>query len=323
MEAPRGVAGRRPIIRLSRTTPPRGELAASSTGLGGRTPGHGDAHPAALKPVTESLLSAVDAAAAQLGTIEVDAGLTAQEILNDEQSRASAARWRSGNVARRLTAALARMVTSLQPWSAPSSSTRSAAAVLEPVRPKPVRGGAAPSSTTPLREPSSSTWPWSCFWPLSRSRLVWIVALMLLAMLFPKLIALLLGNLVRFVLRGVATLAGSLLQEIFFQASALIGELEQHLIAWLSNQLGLQGPATTSVPLATALPGSTSNQDHYERVQPPFALPARPMDVVTWVLLAYNAYLQRQRGGGWGTTRLTLPMEMSSAAQCFVSLGFA
>ena len=35
MEAPRGVAGRRPIIRLSRTTPPRGELAASSTGFRG------------------------------------------------------------------------------------------------------------------------------------------------------------------------------------------------------------------------------------------------------------------------------------------------
>ena len=68
------------------------------------------------------------------------------------------------------------------------------------------------------------------------------MALMLLAMLFPKLIALLLGNLVRFVLRGVATLAGSLLQEIFFQASALIGELEQHLICLAKQSIGSAGP---------------------------------------------------------------------------------
>ena len=35
-------------------------------------------------------------------------------------------------------------------------------------------------------------------------------------------------------------------------------------------------------------------------MQPPFALPARPMDVVTWVLLAYNAYLQPPTRGGLG-----------------------
>ncbi|CAE7434654.1 unnamed protein product, partial [Symbiodinium sp. KB8] len=186
----------------------------------------------------QALLTAVDSAVAQMGQEEVDSGMTAQEILGDEQSLA---------------------------WAA--------------------------SSYAGTGEAKAGSWQWhrSCSGFGGTALFFdWVLAF---GVDLVSLTALLLGGLARLVLRGVAVLASSLVRELFHQASLLIGELEHSLITWLSDQLGSQGPSTAAVPLTTALPGSTSSHDRADRPPIQSSLPARPLDVITWVLLAYNAYL--------------------------------
>ena len=122
------------------------------------------------------------------------------------------------------------------------------------------------------------------------------VALLVVVLVFPKLTALLVAGLVRLALRGCVTLAGALVKELVWQATSLFGELEEAMIAWLGDQLGLQGTSSSSVPLTMSLPDGTSQHRHYEHAAQ-VAHPTRPLDIVIWVLLAYNAYLQRLRGG--------------------------
>ena len=100
-------------VRLRRVE----SLRTRTVALERSTPRPGDAGAGDLKGAAEAIMTAVGSAADQLGTAEVDAGRTAAEILGDEASRASAARWRSGSVHRRLTATLARLMTSLQQWT--------------------------------------------------------------------------------------------------------------------------------------------------------------------------------------------------------------
>ena len=67
-------------------------------------------------------LEAADRAAARLGAAEVDGGLTAAEILGDPRTRESAAKWRTGSGPRQVTAALARLTTSLKRWVGSTST---------------------------------------------------------------------------------------------------------------------------------------------------------------------------------------------------------
>ena len=156
MEEAGGLPPRRPVIRLCGSVAKGRESSARSANLGGRTPGHPNANPVALKPVTEGLLTAVDCAVQQLGSEEIAAGMTAQEILSDDSARASAAKWRSGTMSRRITATLARLVSSLQSWSPNAARSAPPAAAMEAGRPKPLRGG--PETSTSSRPTVSSSW---------------------------------------------------------------------------------------------------------------------------------------------------------------------
>ena len=77
------------------------------------------------------------------------------------------------------------------------------------------------------------------------------------------------------------------------------------MVDWLSGQLSLhtapqpQLPPNFAVPPAGHDPHNNNNNNNNNFAGPPaqVALPARPLDFVTWVLLAYNIYQQRQQGG--------------------------
>ncbi|CAE7920809.1 unnamed protein product, partial [Symbiodinium necroappetens] len=255
-----------------------------------------DAGAGDLKGAAEAIMTAVGSAADQLGTAEVDAGRTAAEILGDEASRASAARWRSGSVHRRLTATLARLMTSLQQWTsltpaAPRQGT------LAPVQPRPLR--AAPSSSPSLQTPAQARGPWGSA-SLNWHRAWWwgTLALLVMMCLFPRIVALFVAMVVRLVLRGCFVLASHVIKELCAQTFTLAGELEAHMVDWLSGQLSLrtaqpQLPPNFAVPPAGHDPHNNNNNFAGPPAQ--VALPARPLDFVTWVLLACNIYQQRQQ----------------------------
>ncbi|CAE7224096.1 unnamed protein product [Symbiodinium sp. CCMP2592] len=215
------IAPKRAVFRLSRTAPARGDSGDASTGD--------------VQGATEALMSAVGWAADGLGTVDVDGGRTAAEILGDEASRASAARWRSGSLQRKLTAVLARLVTSVHSATPPGPSSRP----LAPVQPLPLRPttatGSAPTSSLPFG------WRWSgpsLCWP--RTWRWKTLALLGLMCLFPRVVALLLALLFRLFIRGCLALASHVLRELCTQTLALAGELESFIVEWLTLQLGMQ-----------------------------------------------------------------------------------
>ncbi|CAE7246419.1 unnamed protein product [Symbiodinium sp. CCMP2592] len=292
---------KRAVIRLSRTAPARGELSSRPAPLARSTPRTGDASTGDLKGATEALMSAVGSAADRLGAVEVDGGRTAEEILGDEASRASAARWRSGSLQRKLTAALARLVTSVQQWTPLATPPGPSSRPLAPVQPLPLRTttatGSAPTGSLPFG------WRWSGLRFAGHGPGVgkhWRC----LGCLFPRVVALLLALLFRLFIRGCLALASHVLRELCTQTLALAGELESFIVEWLTLLLGMQ----TTTPAQLTRPFQAPPNDHgsysyqgdgnnFAGATTQVALPARPLDFVTWVLLAYNIYQQRQQGG--------------------------
>ncbi|CAE7273945.1 rluB [Symbiodinium sp. CCMP2592] len=250
----------------------------------------------------EALMSAVGSAADRLGTVEVDGGRTAAEILGDEASQASAARWRSGSLQRKLTAALARLVTSVQQWTPLATPPGPSSRPLAPVQPLPLRPttatGSAPTSSLPFG------WRWSgpsLCWP--RTWRWKTLALLGLMCLFPRVVALLLALLFRLFIRGCLALASHVLRELCTQTLALAGELESFIVEWLTLQLGMQTTTPAQLTRPFQAPpndhgsyGYQDNNNNFAGAATLVALPARPLDFVTWVLLAYNIYQQRQQG---------------------------
>ena len=147
-EEPASTPGKRPVPRLSRAKGPAISV---------------------INPVAKGSLSAVDSTAKQLGDTEVDSGRTAIEILGDAASRANAARWRLGSVPRRIKAALARLMASLQEWSSTSPPFQRSEG-LEPLQAVPGYPGAG-TTRAGFIFMFPRAWSWLCL-PASYSKCV-------------------------------------------------------------------------------------------------------------------------------------------------------
>jgi len=237
------------------------------------------------KAATDVLLEAAHAAAAQLGDEPVDAGLSPAEVLQDPSACATATRWKAGSTARRVTAALAKLTTSLSTWT---GQGRAPVHELQAVRTRPLM-----PQTDGLQQ--RFTGELLRRWlPITRWR-TWLILLVVLV--FPRVIALILALMVRLCVRGTVAICIHFGREIFYQVTAAAAEVEDSLVLWLSELL-MGGPSTlqppmlltdgTQAPAPPPPPGSTTT-----------ALPARPFDCVTLVLLVWNLYRgQPVRGGG-------------------------
>ena len=284
---PAGLLSTRPTLRISRVTPSRRQLPARLAGVQPEPSGDPGAPSGSVKPV--------DQAARDLGPQEIDAGRSARDILADDSSLASAAKWRSGSLQRRFTAALAKLTASLKQWT---SSPAAGPPPLAPVRPRPLRE--AGEREQPRQESQGlltglrvrlSTWKWGA------------VAILVIILLFPRVMALLLALLVRLVVRACFAVATHFFRELWWQASLVTSELEEALVQWLSFQLGLQTGPIVNVQVAAptaALPVQHAGPGDNVAGAPVAALPARPFDFVTWVLLALNLYQNRHRVGVGG-----------------------
>ena len=115
----------------------------------------------------------------------------------------------------------------------------------------------------------------------------------LLVLLFPKLVALLLALLVKLCVRAVVALLTHVCKELFFQVMSAATDIEDGLVAYLSQQLGLH-PAPPPPFLAN---GPTGPQQPTVGPVAQQTLPTRPFDLVTVVLLVWNLRRGLPAGG--------------------------
>ena len=117
-------------------------------------------------------LQAVSRVADEFGDAEIEPGISMQEALSDPNTRAQAARWRSGPEPRRATAILARMMQSLQSVR-PSWTQALVAGELPVAEPLPVRRAGSSEALSWWRSSMNfclfSTWglrrSWRTWWP--------------------------------------------------------------------------------------------------------------------------------------------------------------
>ncbi|CAE6958585.1 unnamed protein product, partial [Symbiodinium sp. CCMP2592] len=279
---------RRAIVHLSRPTPSRRLSGGRHGPVEFRSSEPSLPTAQAVDVTASTLLQAAQSAAQSLGEHEVDQGLTPAEILQDQHSRDSASRWRAGDARRRITAALARLVNSLQSWTTGSTERASTRNGPQPVRPRPVQALRVDPSTAA----ASSMW-----WPRYSWINKWTLLGLMLMVLFPKVTALVFGLMVRLVLRALSALISHLARELFTQILEITGDIEAQLVHFLSVQLGL----TSDWHPPMTMPGAPAPPVYPAFAPPPAppaALPARPMDMITLVLVALQ--LRNAPGLGWG-----------------------
>ena len=208
-----------------------------------------------------SVLAAVSSAAQSLGQTPVSGQLSAAQVLADPPSRQAAARWRSGDAARRVTAALAKVSQLLQEWVVPHSPPTGAPAVAQP---QPVRP-ANHRDTARADNVAGAAVRWLPSLP--RLRVDWRLLLLLtVVLLFPRVVALSVALVVRLVLRAVGNLFASLVKELYTQALLTSAELESQLVDWLQEQMGMAPPA---VPAQLPPPGGAPDGCSATSVFPP------------------------------------------------------
>ena len=179
--------------------------------MGRSTPRRGDADcpPLESEPaadVAAAAFRAVEQAGSHLGTTTLGNGLTAEQVLSDPANRAVAARWRSGPVPRRITAALARAMQSLQEWS-PSGAL--AAGRPAPAEPLPVRS----SRGTPAAPAAPAQLPLLPWWvprPTFRTGV-----LLLVLLLFPRVVALVFALVFRLLSRAAVNFLANVFLEVY------------------------------------------------------------------------------------------------------------
>ena len=290
-------AGRK-VLRLSRTTQKDDVKGDGGAGVGRGAWPSAHAKPRAdlsAEEAATSVLAAVNSAAQSLGQTPVSGQLSAAQVLSDPPSRQAAARWRSGDTARRVTAALAKVSQLLQEWVVPHSPPTGAPAVAQP---RPVRP-ANHRDTARADNVAGAAVRWLPSLP--RLRVDWRLLLLLtVVLLFPRVVALSVALVVRLVLRAVGNLFASLVKELYTQALLTSAELESQLVDWLQEQMGMAPPA---VPAQLPPPGGAPTA----AAPPPSSLPTRPAEWATIVLLNLFNLRQRALGGGGGEGPQRLP----------------
>ena len=298
--APSGsTAPRRPTLRVSGTAK-KGQLESRSRRTLAATPSRRPADPPAVTEVegsaAASLLQAAVEAANTLGDVRVEGDLNPAEVLQEPSTREAATKWRSGSAARRITAALARLTTSLQTWAAGSNNAAAQAGRLIPVRAQPLQGG----PQAPPRWPSLEG-----FWRAARAwRWTWLAVMVVL--LFPKAVALCVVLACRYVVKGVVALIIYFGKELLHQLAMTVHEVEDALVDVLSSYLQ---PSPQPLGYGSFLPSVLSGPplqmgDKPDSPSPPptptteVTQPTRPLDVLTVLLLVANLFRGQPGGGG-------------------------
>ena len=267
-----------------------------------RASGHQDAEPSSMNSVGDGdvaaksaaaeVLQAAQRAAAHLGDQSVAGGLNAAQVLAEPSAREAATRWRAGPAARRVTAALARLTSALQPWGPRlPQGVAVPRPVLEPVCPRPLRAGPQPQaqnfSSCVLQVVGN--WRWR----------TWLAIFLIL--FFPKAVALLVALVCKWVIKGLVSLLLYFGRELVAQLSLTMSEMEDALVAWLTAYLQGETPLPTYLQVQPSAPASPApGVEHVGTQPPPGVLPAptRPIELLTVALL--GLHLWRGQPGGVG-----------------------
>ena len=263
--------------------------------MGRGTPRHGDADGVSLSSAPQAAAAAfraVEQAGSQLGSAPLGNGLTAEQVLSDPTNRAAAARWRSGSMPRRITAALARAMQSLQEWSPPGALGPAGGPV--PTEPLPVRSARGTATALPA--------------PVTSSGLLWwvprltfrTVGLLLFLLLFPRVVALVLALVFRLLSRAALSFVANVLFEIYQQAMFGAADVEDLLVHWLHQQLGWQTATPSPEPVFLTAASQSAPSTAPAAAAGQTSLPTRPVDILIVVLLGLNLRQQPRLGGGGG-----------------------
>lgn len=273
----------------------------------GRQANRGDLPPPSLEDPGSSAGGVLARRGQVLRAVELASNeLTPEELaaLDDPGFRQQAARWRSGSGSRRVSAAFARLLTSLYTifpgWATADGLAQSAAPPI--VEALPFDQSSQPSLRVWWLR-FSMGWQSSLRWMVSYRRTLWALLLLLL---FPRVVAALIATVVRLFIRLMLAITTRLLRDLWLELggvvnqlssvsqgveTALMSQLEQILVDWwppATSQPSLQPadppagtPAGASVPLGGGL-------------APP------PSPLFTNLLLAANLFFQvraHRRGG--------------------------
>ena len=265
-----------------------------------RVPADAGSPPLSLAQPPLVAMQAVARAEQACGDLEVEPGVSMRAALRDPGTRAQAARWRSGSEPRRVTAILARMLQSLQRirpgWGCEEAVADLPVAEPMPMRPQP--GARAWSLQSMLR------------WPLclTAMRGYWrTMAFVALAVLFPKVFAMLATVMVRLLCRAILVLVGRLASEIgrelhtaVMQLSEVSSTVEEWLVTMADEMMGFTHPVPVVQqfqPPVSSSSSSTSSQNGSVGVCPSNS---SPWQFLTTVLVVIDIMLHRRPWGGAG-----------------------
>ena len=233
--------------------------------------------------------------------------------LNDPSFRASAARWRSGPQTRKITAAFARLLSSL---NAIKPDCFKKVVEHEKVGEMPVVE-ALPLNEVARKNPSwwkriyGSTNGFST-WVVAHWRTLWVLILMLR---FPKLVAMLVAMLIRLFIRLMMALVMRVVREVAFELGdvmlhlshltanvelVLMGQLENMVHDWVPSMVAPAPPLQTQQGGHHPTSGSGGIMNGGNMGQP--APPIPPSNFFTPLLLLVNLVVQLRthRQGGLG-----------------------
>jgi len=149
---------------------------------------------------------------------------------------------------------------------------------------------------SPQQVPQQQAW-----W---RAKLSWrTFALLAVLVLFPRAVALAVTLTLRLVAKATMHVIWYLFKEAWYQVLLASHEIEDAMVQWLSEQLGYgqqQAHSTFYSPPASSPPPLPTGSNYNEqRPGPaPVALPARPWDFLTLVLVVLQVRQQLAGGGG-------------------------
>ena len=273
--------------------------------MGGLARVPADAGPAPLNAPSPPLVAmqAVARAEQACADLEVEPGVSMRAALQDPGTRAQAARWRSGSEPRRVTAILARMLQSLQRirpgWGCEERTVEMPVAEPLPVRPQPA-------------QPSAGSFGWrsvlrlpNC---LATVKGYWrTMAFVVLAVMFPKVFAMLATLVIRLLCRAVLVLLGRVASEIgrelhtaLMQFSYASSTVEEWLVAMADEMMGFSHPlpgVQHFTPPVSSPSSSTTSQDGSFGVCPQHS---SPWQFLTTILVIIDIMLHRRPWGGAG-----------------------
>ena len=266
----------RQVLRLSRPSSARRPTETDAV-----------APPMNLDHAAVDIMGAVKGAASSLGAGPVEpGGLTAAQVLENPAEAARAARWRTTDPVKKMTAVLARISQAVRELN------------VFPTQGQNVVQGPRPSRALPLRrheaqpvDSSTTRTPWR--WP---ARWKWCLGLIVVTtVLFPRIVALIIALTIRIVCRSVVSLTLHIFKELWTQAFVAAAEVEDSLASWLYEQLGLVVPTVSPAPPPMLSNGVTGGPPPGPLVVQPH--PTRPVDIVMLVLLGLNLRRAPLMGG--------------------------